>query len=422
MRCADAADVMAAVEFARSTPLSLAVRSGGHNVAGLGVADDALLIDLAPMNAVRVDPQRRTARVGAGALLRQVDHATHAFGLAVGTGIIGSTGIGGLTLGGGIGYLVRRYGLTIDSLIEADIVLADGTLVTADEQREPDLFWAIRGGGGNFGVVTSFLFALHPVNIVYGGPLLYPIEDAPEILRHYRRIMKDHENDDEFYAFYLQQGMPDVDAFPAGIRGTSACGIVVCHTGNHEAAKEAVQPLRDARQAPFDHVGPIPFPKLQGAFDPLLPPGGHMYWRSDFFDQISDEAVDVHVEYAQRIPGVSVMHLYPVDGAAGRVDRDATAWSYRDAKWSGVYGGGTYDPSLTGEMVEWVKSYSRAMHRFGMGGAYSNFLTEGGTDKLRLSFRDNYDRLVAIKCRYDPSNLFRVNHNIEPVPTTGATA
>jgi FAD/FMN-containing dehydrogenase len=414
-RCADVADVIAAVRFGREEGLEVAVRGGGHNGAGLGLVDDGLVIDLSLMRGVRVDPERRTAQVAGGAQIGDLDHAAHAFGLATPAGIMSTTGVGGLTLGGGHGYLTRRYGLTIDNLLEADVVLADGSFVRASESENPDLFWALRGGGGNFGVATSFTYRLHPVHTVGVGITVWPIERTPDVLRWYRDVMPRAERD--LYGFFAVLVVPPGPPFPEEIHEQKMCGVVWCHLGNLDDLEDALSFVAEPAAPAFHFATPMPYPALQSMFDELIPSGLQWYWRGDFFDAISDEAIALHLEYGASIPTpLSTMHLYPVDGAAQDVRRGDTAWAYRDAVWSGVIGGIDPDPANADAIREWCVSYWEALHPHSMGGAYVNFMMEEGQERVRATYRDNYDRLSAIKGRYDPGNLFHVNQNIVPAP------
>jgi FAD/FMN-containing dehydrogenase len=410
--CADVADVIAAVNFAREQELLLAIRGGAHNGGGLAMCDNGLTIDLSRLRGVRVDPAARTVRVEAGCTSGDVDHATHAFGLAVPFGIVSTTGVSGLTLGGGGGYLTRRYGLTIDSLLEADVVLADGRLVTASARENEDLYWALRGAGGNFGVVTSFLFRAHPVHTVYAGLTLWHLDRAQEILEWYRDFLP--RAPEELYGFFGFKGVPFSAPFPEALQGKRVCGAVWCYTGPMENADDAFRPVRDLKPA-FELLGPMPFPALQSLFDWLLPPGLQWYWRGDFVMELSDEAIARHVEHGSNVPTLlSLMHLYPVDGAAARVGRNDTAFSFREAKWSMVIAGIDPEPANRERITAWTKSYWEALHPHSAGGAYVNFMMDEGEARIRATYRDNYDRLATIKRKYDPENLFRVNQNIRP--------
>lgn len=412
-RCADVADVMAAVKFGREQGLLTAIRGGGHNAGGLGVCDDGLVIDLSPMDYVHVDSRRRTVLVGAGALWRHVDHATHPFGLAVPSGIISTTGVAGLTLGGGIGYLTRRYGLTIDNLLAVEMVLADGRFVTANAKENSDLFWAVRGGGGNFGVVTSFLFKAQPVHTVYGGPMLWRMEDAAEIMRWYRRFIATAPNDT--YGFFAFHTVPPWPPFPEHLHNKKMCGIVWCYTGAMKKAEKAFKPIRGFRTPALDLVGPIPHPALQSLFDRLYPPGMQWYWKADFVKTLSDEAIAQHIRHAEEMPTLqSTMHLYPINGAVRRVKKSATPWWHRDATWSQVIVGVDPNPANKDKVSNWAKEYWSALHPYSTGGAYINFMMEEGEDRIRATYGSNYVRLAKIKKRRDPTNFFRVNQNIKP--------
>jgi FAD/FMN-containing dehydrogenase len=411
-RCVDAGDVIASVGYARENGLQIAVRCGAHNGGGLGSVDDGLVIDLSAMRGVRVDPERRTAEVLGGSLLGDVDHATHAFGLAAPFGIIGTTGVGGLTLGGGIGHLTRKLGLSIDNLISADVVLADGSFVTASEDHHVDLFWALRGGGGNFGVVTAFTFRLSPVSTIVGGPTLFAFERSAEILRWYREFLPSAPDDlNGFFAFLT---VPPAPPFPEELHMKKVCGVVWCYTGPPEQADEAFRPVRELRPD-LDGIGPMPVPVLQSMFDGLYPHGDQWYWRADFVKEISDEAVEAHVDQATRMPSwKSTVHLYPIDGAASRVAGDATPWAYRDAKWAQVIVGVDPDPASASALKQWTVDYFDALHPHSMGGAYVNFMMEEGHERVRATYGGNYERLTQIKRKYDPANLFHINQNIEP--------
>jgi FAD/FMN-containing dehydrogenase len=414
-RCVDVADVIAAVNFGREKRLSLAVRGGGHNGGGLGVCDDGLVIDLSPMSGIRVDPLARTAVVDGGATLGAVDHATYVFGLAIPSGIVSTTGVGGLTLGGGLGHLTRACGLSIDSLLEVDVVLADGSFVTANAEQHPDLFWAVRGGGGNFGVITSFTFRLHRIGTVVGGPMLWYMDRAADVLRWYRDFIV--QAPDQINGFFAFLKVPPGPPFPEELHTRTMCGLVWCHTGTPEEAGAIFDPIRRVAGGPvLDLVGPLPYPALQSMFDPLYPAGLQWYWRADFVDKLSDEAIALHVEHGSQLPTLlSGMHLYPINGAAARVPRNATAWSYRDSTWGAVMAGVDPDPVNAELIWDWAVRYWEALHPYSAGGAYVNMMMDDeGPDRVKAAYRDNYARLTAIKMRYDPANLFHINQNIKP--------
>jgi FAD/FMN-containing dehydrogenase len=412
-RCTDVADVIASVRFARESGLLVSVRGGGHNAGGLGVCDGGLVIDLSRMRGVRVDPKVRTVRVAGGCVWGDVDHATHAFGLAVPSGIISTTGVGGLTLGGGLGHLTRTYGLTIDNLLAADLVLADGRFVTASADEHEDLFWAIRGGGGNFGVVTSFVFRCHPVATVMAGPMLWDLDRAAEAMRVWRDfITRAPEDINGWFAFLV---VPPGPPFPEHLHNRKVGAVIWCYTGPPERLDEALKPVR-AVPPIFDHVGPMPYPALQSAFDSLYPPGLLWYWKADFVRTLPDEAIDRHVEHGSRLPTtLSGMHLYPIDGAAHRVGASDTAWSYRDAHWVEVVAGIDPDPANRDRIVKWSRDYWEGLHPYAEAGAYVNFMMhDEGQERVKATYRDNYERLAAIKKTYDPDNFFRMNQNIRP--------
>jgi len=390
----------------------VSVRGGGHNAGGLGLCDDGLVIDLSGIKFVLVDPKEKTVRVGGGNLWGEVDHATHPFGLAVPAGIVSTTGVGGLTLGGGVGYLARKYGLTIDNLLEADMVLADGTFVTVSANQNSDLFWAIRGGGGNFGIVTSFKFRAHPVKNVFGGPTLWPIEKTNEIMKWYHQFI--HNAPDELNGFIATLVIPG-PPFPESLHKKQFCGIVWCYVGELEKAEEVFKPIL-AMDPIFQHVGPMPYPAIQTMFDGLLPSGMQWYWRADFFDDLGPELSARHKEHGSKIPTpLSQMHLFPLTGAVGRVSKDETPWAYRDAKYAGVIIGVDPDPANASKITEWTKNYWEALHPYSSGGAYLNFTMNEGQERIKASYRGNYERLAKLKKKYDPNNFFRVNQNILPV-------
>jgi FAD/FMN-containing dehydrogenase len=413
VRCADVADVITAVVFARSTGLLTAIRGGGHNGAGLGTCDDGLVIDLSRMRGIRVDPGARTVRVEAGCTGADLDHATHAFGMATPTGTVSSTGVAGLTLGGGIGHLTRAYGLAIDNLLEVDVVLADGRFVTANEKENADLFWAVRGGGGNFGIVTSFLFRLHPVSTVVAGPTFWPIEQTPQVMAAYQDfILQAPEDISGFLAFLT---VPPVPLFPPQLHNRKVCAIIWCSTAAPDRAERVTRPMRSVGEPLLDHVGPMPFPMVQSLFDPLLPSGMQWYWRADFVKTFSGESIEAHLREAMKTPaGLSQVHIYPINGAAHRVGMSDTAFSYRDANFALVIVGIDPNPATADVITRWCKGYFDAVHQYSAGGAYVNFMMDEGQERVQASFRDNYARLARIKGKYDPDNLFRVNQNIRP--------
>lgn len=412
VQCAGVADVIAAVNFARNHNLETAIRSGGHNGPGLALVDDGLVIDLSPMKGIRVDPNARTARVEPGCTWGDVDHTTNAFGLATASGIISTTGVGGLTLGGGHGYLTRKHGLTIDNLLSADVVLADGRFVHASEDENPDLFWALRGGGGNFGVVTSFEYQLHPVDTVMAGPLFWPIDEIEPTMRWYRDWLPRQPGD--VYAFYLTAEVPPAEPFPEGIHGEKVCGVMWCYLGPKDQVDEVVQPARDVAEPLFEFIGEMPYPVLQQMYDDLYSPGDQWYWKGDFVRDLTDDAIEVHRRFAEVPTMQSTMHLYPVDGAVHQTDPDETAWNYRDATWSMVIAGVDPDPANRDLIAEWAQDYWEAIHEHSEAGAYVNFMMEEGEGRIRATYGDNYERLQRVKAKYDPDNFFHINQNIQP--------
>ncbi len=409
--CVSERDVAAAIEYARREELRIAIRSGGHNGGGLGSVDDGIVIDLSEMNGITVDAAARIVRVQGGALLSELDTATHEHGLAVPIGIIGTTGVGGLTLGGGTGHLTRAAGLTIDHLIAATVVFADGSIVETDAEREPDLFWAIRGGGGNFGVVTSFSFTCVPVANVVAGPMFWPIERAEEILSWYRGFIG--EQPTELGGFFNFHSVPPVDMFPEQYHLDHVCGVVWCCT-DLENANELLAPAR-ALAPIIDGVAEVPLPAMNTAFDGLYCPGDQWYWRAAFLGEVSDEAVAANAEWGRKMPTwKSGMHMYPVDGVASQVGNDETAWAFRDAKWVQVIVGVDPEPASAGVLRDWAVGYSEAVYPYSLGGAYVNMIMDEGQERVRASYRDNYARLAQIKAHYDPQNVFNVNQNILP--------
>jgi FAD/FMN-containing dehydrogenase len=413
VKCADVADVIAAVNFGRENKMLVAVRSGGHNGGGLGVCNDGLVIDLSLMHGIRVDPVARTAQVEGGCTWGQVDHATHAFGLATPSGIISTTGVGGLALGGGLGHLTRKCGLTIDNILSVDVVLADGSFVTANASQNEDLYWAVRGGGGNFGVITSFLFKLHPIHTDYAGPMLYELDKAADVMKWYRDfITKAPEDLNGFFMFLI---VPPGPPFPEHLHLKNMCGFMWCYSGPMDKAEEVFKPIRAFMTPALDLVGPLPHTVVQSMFDPLYPAGMHTYWKADFVNELSDEAIALNIKHGSVLPTMlSGTHIYPINGAAHHVGKNDTAWNYRNATWAQVMLGADPDPANDEKITKWSKAYWDALHPFSAGGAYVNFMMEEGEDRVKATYGDNYTRLVAVKNKYDPANLFRVNQNIRP--------
>ena len=415
-RVVDAADVIIAVNFAREQGLLLAIRGGGHNGPGLGSCNDGLVIDFSDMKGVRVDTAAKTVRVEPGCNSGDVDHATHAFGLAVPFGIVANTGVAGLTLGGGTGYLTRKFGLTIDSLMEVDMVLADGSFITASATQHPDLFWAIRGGGGNFGVITSFLFKAHPAKTVYAGPIFWDAaQHGKQVMKAYREFLPTAP--EELGTFVGLKTVPPMDPFPKDHWGKRACAIISCYNGPAAEGEKLMAPLLKSLPAPFfNWMGPMPLPSMNGLFDPFFPKGLQWYWKGDFVKTLTDEAIETHIAEAAKAPtDMCLMHLYPIDGAVRRVAKDATAWPQRDATWSMVIAGISGDPKHADALKTWGRGYWNAVHKYNLEGAYVNFMMDDEVEgRVQATYGDNYKRLAQVKAKYDPQNLFRVNQNIKP--------
>ncbi|MEX2586774.1 MAG: FAD-binding oxidoreductase [Actinomycetota bacterium] len=414
VRCVDAADVRAAVEVAREQDLDLAIRGGGHSVPGFGTCDDGVVIDLSSMRNVRVDPARSRAWASGGATWGDMDHATGAFGLATTGGIISTTGVAGLTLGGGIGYLARAHGLSIDNLVSADVVTADGKLVTASDFQHEDLFWALRGGGGNFGVVTSMEFQLHPVGTIVGGPLFYEVEDAPAVMALYSDYIE--RAPEELGAFFAWQIAPPLPFVPEDRVGDLFCAMVTCWTGPAEEADAVLKPFFDVAPVKAQHVGPMPYSALNSAFDGLVPAGLQHYWKADFVTDLSDLAIAAHVDHGKRTPVInSTMHMYSINGAVQRVGPEETAFGHRDKKFAAVIAGMWPDPADNDANIAWVRDYYEAIHpHSGSDGGYINFMAADDEHRVQDNYGRNYPRLARVKATYDPDNLFFLNQNIVP--------
>jgi FAD/FMN-containing dehydrogenase len=412
-RCADVDDVVASVNFGREQGLEIAVRCGGHNGPGLGSVDGGLMIDLSGLKTITVDPDPKTAKIGGGCLFADVDAATHEHGLATPGGIISTTGAGGLILGGGIGHLSRKCGLSIDNILGAQVVLADGSVVDANENENDDLYWGLRGGGGNFGVVTQLTMKLHPVSMVVAGPMFWELERSADLLRWYREFILNAP--EELNGFFAFMSVPPAPMFPEEMHLQKVAAIAWCWTGPEEGAAGA---LAEARAQPgliLDGVQPMPLPALQSAFDGIYPPGDQWYWRADFVETIPDEAIEKHVEWAEKMPTWQcTMHLYPIDGAAHRLGPTDTPWVYRNANWGSVMAGVDKDAANVDAISAWSKGYHEALHPYSAGGAYVNMMMEEGQDRVEASYGENYERLAKIKAKYDPANLFHVNQNIRP--------
>jgi FAD/FMN-containing dehydrogenase len=418
VQCSDVADVIRSVNYAREHKLAAAVRGGSHSAPGFGTCDGGMVIDLSRLKGVRVDPEGRTVRAEGGCTWGDVDHATHVFGLATPGGIISTTGVGGLTTGGGFGYLSRRFGLACDNLISADVVTADGELRVADANHNQDLFWAIRGGGGNFGIVTSFEFRLHPVGQLYAGPILYSLDQAAAVMRLFRDFMRTAPR--EMSAFFAFLMVPSHDPFPEHLWGKTLPGIMCACGGDPTAAEAITKPLREFGPPTLVLTHVMPYPVLQSLFDGLLPHGLHHYWKADFIGDLTDEMIAEHVKFGPRIPTVnSAVHIYPMDGAIHDVGPSDTAFAYRDVRYVHILAAVKPDPAPLPAYREWVRDYWAALHPHSAGGSYVNFLMEEGDERIAASYGGNQERLAAIKAKYDPENVFRVNQNIKPARGLG---
>lgn len=413
VRAANTGDVIAAVNFAREGRFDLAVRGGSHSVPGFGTCDGGVVIDLSRMRGVRVNPAEKTARAEGGATWGDFNAATHAFGLATTGGIISTTGVAGLTLGGGIGYLARGFGLSLDNLIAADVVSADGQLRYCSEDKNEDLFWAIRGGGGNFGVVTSFKFKLHPVKDIYGGPMFFELKDGETLLKFYRDFIKDAP--EELGAFPAFQIAPPLPFIPEKRHGDTFMAVVACWAGPLDQGEKALKPFHDVANVVAEHVGPMPYPALNAAFDGLVPPGLQHYWKANFVKELTDEAIDAHMVHGPKVPAVnSTVHIYPINGACHRVSSDATAFAYRDATFAPVIAGMWPDPTKNQANIKWVRDYYDATAPESEQGGYINFMSEDDQGRIKDNYKGNFSRLVEVKRKYDPQNLFHLNQNIKP--------
>lgn len=414
VRCVGVSDVRRAVNFARENDLLLAVRGGGHNIAGSAICDGGLLIDLSPMKSVRVDPRNHRAYVEPGVTLGEFDHEAQAFGLATPLGINSTTGVAGLTLGGGFGWLSRKYGMSVDNLLSADVVTADGRFVHTDATHDEDLFWAIRGGGGNFGVVTMFEFELHRVGPeVYGGLIVFPLEQAADALRKYDTATR--AMPDELSVWAVMRLAPPLPFLAPEVQGKPVIAFAMCYTGAIEAGPSAVEAVRGFGTPYGEHVGPMPYAAWQKAFDPLLAPGSRNYWKSHNFAELPHGLIDAAMTAMARLPSPQCEIFFGQIGAAtGRVPSEATAYSSRDAQYVMNVHARWEDASEDARCVQWAREYFEASAPFALGSVYVNFLTQEEGARVGAAYGPNYERLVAVKTRYDPRNLFRHNQNIKP--------
>ncbi|KPV41856.1 FAD-linked oxidase [Thiohalorhabdus denitrificans] len=414
IRAAGQADILRTINFAREHELLLAVRGGGHNIAGKALCDGGVVLDLSALRGVHVDPQARTVRVEPGATLGDMDHETQAFGLATPLGINSTTGVAGLTLGGGFGWLTRKFGMTVDNLVSAEVVTSDGDLRKASETSEPDLFWAIRGGGGNFGVVTSFEFRLHPVGPeVLSGLIFYPLAEAPQILRRYRDFVA--EMPEELSVWAVLRKAPPLPFLPESAHGTEVLALALMYAGDPETGWRAVEPLEELGTPIGKHVGVQPYTAFQAAFDPLLTPGARNYWKSQDLATLNDAVLETVVDYAWHLPSDECeIFIASLGGAMARVPSDATAYAGRDANFVMNVHTRWRDAAADGQCRQWARAFSEAVAPNATGGVYVNFLSQDEADRVHAAYGGNYERLAGIKVRYDPANLFRNNQNIAP--------
>lgn len=413
VKCKNKNDVAKAIHFAQEYGLEVSVKAGGHNGAGLALVDNGLVIDLSEMKSIDINPDKRITIVEPGNSLSDVDDATHKHGFALPVGVNGNTGVSGLTLGGGLGFLTRKAGLTIDHLIAAEVVLASGEIVTANENNNPDLFWALRGGGGNFGVVVSFTYNLIPIKYVYAGPMLWPIEKAKEVMHFYDHYTKDASHD--LYGFFAFLNVPNVEPFPEQLRKKNVCGIIWCYTGAKDNIEETFKPIRQFGPPILDFVSEISIPKLNTLFDWLYPPGLQWYWKGHYVNKMTDDCIDENIKYGSILPTPrSTMHLYPIDGKAHDVGQQDTAWAHRDIRWVQAILGVTDDPKKTDLIKNWSKEYYDAVIPYSSGGGYINFTMQDDETRVKESYGVNFERLRIIKKKYDPKNFFHLNQNIKP--------
>ncbi|WP_313624292.1 FAD-binding oxidoreductase [Achromobacter sp.] len=414
VRCAGAADVRKAVDIARENHMMVSVRGGGHNIAGTAVCDGGMMIDVSPMKSVRIDPGRARAYVEPGATLADFDHEAQAFGLAVPLGINSTTGVAGLTLGGGFGWLSRRFGLTVDNLVSADVVTADGQLLRASDAENSDLFWAIRGGGGNFGVVTMFEFQLHPVGPeVYGGLVVVPLEQGKEALANYRAALRTMPEELTVWAVLRQA--PPLPFLPESTHGKPIVAFAACYTGDVKKGPEAVEVVRKFGEPYGEHLGPMPYAAWQQAFDPLLTPGARNYWKSHNLGELQDGLIDAVVAAVQGVPSPQCEIFFGhIAGAAMRVPVSSMAYPHRSAQFAMNVHGRWDSPQDDERCIAWTRDIFKATEPYSQGGVYVNFLTQEETERVGAAYGENFDRLVQVKTRYDPKNLFRHNQNIRP--------
>lgn len=414
VRCAGVADVMSSIRLARAHDLLVAVRGAGHNIAGNAVCDDGLMVDLSPLKSVRIDPQKRRAYVEPGAILGDFDHEAQALGLVTPLGINSTTGVAGLTLGGGFGWLSRKYGLTVDNLVSVDMVTVEGQLVRANATENAELFWALRGGGGNFGIVTLFEFQLHQLDSdILAGLIVFPAEQGQEVLSQYRDYVAGIP--DEMNIWVVLRKAPPLPFLPEEVHGKEVVVLAIFHAGDHQLGQALIEPLRSFGQPYGEHIGAMPYNAWQQAFDPLLTPGSRNYWKSHNFTELSDDALTTVIEYAGKLPSEQTeMFIGLLGGQISRIDTDATAYRQRDAQFVLNVHARWEDPADDQRCIAWAREFFDATAPFASGGVYINFMTEEESDRIAAAYGPGYQRLVEVKNRYDPGNLLRLNQNIKP--------
>ena len=414
IQCLGAADVKIAVDFAAKYNLLAAVRSGGHNIAGNAVCDDGLMIDLSQMKSVRIDQDSMLVHVEPGVSLGDLDHETQAFGLATPVGINSTTGVAGLTLGGGFGWLSRKYGMTIDCLTAVDVVTADGKYIHANKDNHSDIFWAVRGGGGNFGIITRFEFQLYPVGPeVLAGLIVFPLEDAASALKKYREYARTLGDDTSVWVVMRQA--PPLPFLPEDVHGKDVIVFALCHIGDLEEGKKIIEPIRSFGKMAGEHVGEMPFTAWQQAFDPLLTPGARNYWKSHNFNDISDEVIDLAIKYTKTLPSPQCEIFFAMlGGETSRIAKDATAYPHRDANYLLNVHGRWDEAGDDEKCIGWARDFFNDSAPHATGGVYINFMTEEETERVKSAYGPSFDRLKDIKKKYDPNNLFKLNQNIAP--------
>ena len=414
LKCESEQDVVTGIRFAKERDMEVAIRGGGHSGPGFGLVDNGLVLELSGLKDVQVDKWKKTVVVGGGCTLGDIDQVLTPLGLMVPFGVASTTGIGGLALGGGLGYFTRMGGLSIDNLLEARVILASGEIVTANADSHPDLFWALRGGGGNFGVVVSFTFKTHEVRKIYAGPIMWPIENAREVLQFYDEFTKDLTND--LNGVFVFMRVPQAEVFPEELHDKHVCAIVWCYTGPFEQAEEVFKPIREFRKPVIDWAGEFTVQALNSLFDPFFPPGMQWHWKGHYLKELNNDAIDTLVDFGSNLPTLmSTTHLYLIDGKAHDVGNNDTAWANRDARWAQVMPGIDFEAKNAELITDWSRSFYDAMKPYASSeNGYVNFMMDDGEEKVKGTYGANFERLVAVKRKYDPDNFFHVNQNIKP--------